>query len=242
MKPTEFWKNFNLGTELSIAGAFIYNGLRRFHELRQLNHTDEVFEVFYCLAIGLERLLKITVVLLEHHDSIDQEALEQSLRTHNHLDLIHRVRKHAPVNIGTLHNEFLGLLSTFYKTFRYDRFSLNSVMDLDKEREALRAFLNKHLQVEIPSNALFGISNDVRYKNFIRKTVLKISKALYEIVEDRSIHIRDSSWLQGENRISERGGYFFRRYSMEGTADLLYEHEIYIWISKFPSRNFASRV
>ena len=25
--PTEFWKNFRLGSELSISGNFIYNGL-----------------------------------------------------------------------------------------------------------------------------------------------------------------------------------------------------------------------
>jgi len=65
MKPTEFWENFNLGEEVSISGAFIYNGLRRFHELKNLDYTDEVFEVFYYLSVGLERLLKIAVVLLE---------------------------------------------------------------------------------------------------------------------------------------------------------------------------------
>jgi hypothetical protein len=45
MKPTEFWKNFELGEELSVSGAFIYNGPRRFHELHKLDHTDEIFEV-----------------------------------------------------------------------------------------------------------------------------------------------------------------------------------------------------
>ena len=47
MKPEEAWKNFNLGQEVSISGAFIYNGLRRFHEMRILDHTDEIFEVLY---------------------------------------------------------------------------------------------------------------------------------------------------------------------------------------------------
>jgi outer membrane receptor protein involved in Fe transport len=43
MKHTEFWKNFRLGEELSVSGAFIYNGLRRFHELKKLDHTDDLF-------------------------------------------------------------------------------------------------------------------------------------------------------------------------------------------------------
>ncbi len=49
MNPAEFWKNFRLGEELSISGAFTYNGLRRFYELRKLDQSDEIFEVFYNL-------------------------------------------------------------------------------------------------------------------------------------------------------------------------------------------------
>lgn len=87
MKPTEFWKNFKLGEELSVSGTFIYNGLRRFYQLRKLDNPDELFEVFYNLSVGLERLLKIVVVLLEHSDGEDQTAFEKSLITHNHQNL-----------------------------------------------------------------------------------------------------------------------------------------------------------
>jgi len=66
MNTGEFWKNFNLGDELHIAGVFIYNRLRRFSRMRALNYSDEIFEVLYDLAVGLERLLKITVVFVEH--------------------------------------------------------------------------------------------------------------------------------------------------------------------------------
>jgi hypothetical protein len=76
MKRTQAWKNFNLGQELSVSGAFIYNGLRRFHEMRVLDNTDEIFEVLYNFAVGLERLLKIAVVLLEHNETTDQDELE----------------------------------------------------------------------------------------------------------------------------------------------------------------------
>jgi hypothetical protein len=71
-----------MGEELHTAGAFIYNGLRRFHELNRLDNPDELFEFLYALSVGLERLLKIAVVLYEHTDAADQVALEQSLITH----------------------------------------------------------------------------------------------------------------------------------------------------------------
>lgn len=55
MNRDEVWKNFDLGQEVAVAGASIYNGLRRFHEMQTLNHTDEVFEFLYGLAVGIER-------------------------------------------------------------------------------------------------------------------------------------------------------------------------------------------
>src|SRR5437868_2212062 len=35
MKPVDFWKNFKLGEELSVSGTFLYNGVRRFQELKK---------------------------------------------------------------------------------------------------------------------------------------------------------------------------------------------------------------
>lgn len=187
MRRTEAWKNFNLGQELSISGAFIYNGLRRFYEMQVLDNTDEIFEVLYNLAVGLERLLKIVVVLVEHDDAIDQDALEKSLITHNHLDLLQRVKQRTKINLGAAHNEFLGILGTFYKALRYDRYSIASVYDQDKERDALYRFLSKNLQVSIERRSpLFAIPNDSRYKDYIRNIVTKISSVLYEVVRTRA--------------------------------------------------------
>lgn len=187
MKPTQFWKNFKLGEEVSVSGAFIYNGMRRFHEMQKLDYTDEVFEVLYNLSVGFERLLKIAVVLLEHDEAIDQEGLEKSLITHNHLELLSRVKKHVPVNLASPHNDLLSLLGTFYKSLRYDRFSLSSIYDSKREMEALCDLLSKHLKVDIRRNTpLLGTENEDGYRRFIRGTVLKLSTTLYEVVKNRA--------------------------------------------------------
>lgn len=187
MKPTDLWKNFKLGEEISISGMFIYNGLRRYHEMQQLDFTDEVFEFLYNLSVGFERLLKIAVVLFEHNESIDQEKLEKSLITHSHLVLLVRLKKHIEVNFSPPQIDLLSLLGKFYKSFRYDRFSLSSVYDGKKEREALCGLLSKHLAVQIhkePSH--FGTANEDRYRKFIRKHTIKISRILYAIIRDRA--------------------------------------------------------
>src|SRR3546814_6147992 len=82
MSRSELWKNFRLGEELDVTGTFIYNGLRRFHELHKLDYSADLFEVFYQLSVGIERLMKIALVLLEHDDANDQDALEKIGREH----------------------------------------------------------------------------------------------------------------------------------------------------------------
>lgn len=187
MIPSDFWKNFRLGEELHISGMFIYNGLRRFHELRKLDFADELFEFLYDLSVGLERLLKIGVVLYEHTENTDQDELEKSLITHTHLDLLARLHKKAELNLGTCHHDFLNLLSTFYKSLRYDRFALISAYEGKKEANAIRGLLVKHLQAEFPDGDSFlGTDNNNRYRKFIRRTVLKIAKELYRVIEDRA--------------------------------------------------------
>lgn len=200
MNPAEFWKNFRLGEELSISGAFIYNGLRRFYELRKLDHPDEIFEVLYNLSVGIERLLKIAVVLLEHADSEDQEALEQSLITHNHLDLLRRIRRHCQINLASPHNELLTLLATFYKSHRYDRFSISSINDLAKEKDGLCSYIGKHLKVDFPdSDSLFGTPNEGRYKKFLRKVVQTICRSIYDVVraQARNLNLYTYELRQG---------------------------------------------
>jgi len=60
-----------LGKEIEIACGFIYDGLRNLHEMESLHYDTEIFSVLYNLAVGLERLLKVTVVLVEFDKNTD---------------------------------------------------------------------------------------------------------------------------------------------------------------------------
>lgn len=190
MNPSDFWKNYLLGEEIHISGTFIYNGLRRFHELRKLDFADELFEFLYELSVGLERLLKTAVVLYEHTEATEQKELEKSLITHNHLDLVTRLRKHVELKLGTTHNDLLSLFGTFYKSLRYDRFTLTSVYEGKKEAKAIRGLLVKHLQAEfLDEDSFLGTDNDDQYRKFIRRTVLKIAREVYRAIEVRARQI-----------------------------------------------------
>lgn len=187
MRADEFWKNFNLNTELDVAGRFIYDGLYAFHLMETFTREEDAFEVLYSVAVGVERLIKIALILSDHDKSTDQEAFERELITHSHQDLLHRLTVKHPINLGTVHHDFIAILATFYKSRRYGRYSLDSVKAPAKEREELIVFLEKHLCIEIDVTTMFGVTrNDLKIRKFFGKVISKIALPIYEIIREEA--------------------------------------------------------
>ena len=187
MRPDEYWKNFNLGTELDIAGRFLFNGLQAFHEMSHFAAEEDAFEFLYGVAVGLERLLKIAVILTEHDKVVDQAEFESGLITHSHQELIKRLKENHEINLAGVHNEFIGILSTFYKSHRYGRYSLNSVHAPARERDDLISFLEKHLRTEIDIQGMFTVTrNERRHKKFVGKVISKIVIPIFRIVKNEA--------------------------------------------------------
>ncbi|MAR72042.1 hypothetical protein [Halomonas sp.] len=187
MKPDMWWKNFGLGMELDASGTFIYNGLKSFDELEGLNHAVDIFEVLYNLSIGIERLFKVAIILIEHNDSVSIEVFEESLMTHNTMDLANRVNNHIELNYSGVHKEFLSLLSKFYKTHRYGRFSFSSVPNIDAEKTLFLEYIHKHLNINIDDQGPFSyIHNTDQIKRFLGKIVKRISGTLFDIIDNKA--------------------------------------------------------
>lgn len=183
---SEAWKNFDLGQELAVSGAFIFNGLRTFHDMETLGNTDEVFEFLYNVAVGFERLIKVAVILIEHDDTRDQREFEISLLTHNHLDLLRRVTAQQDLKLARPHHRFLKLLTTFYSTHRYDRYVLGVGWEPDKERTGLTELLETNLNIELETSDLFAVQNTPRYRRHIGAIACKIARALFGVVRERA--------------------------------------------------------
>lgn len=183
MTPEEWWKNFALGVELDVAGTFIYNGIRALDELQSFQHSVDTFEILYNLSVGIERLLKVAIVLIEHDATSDMEALEKSLLSHNTIELANRVEANAALKLAGVQKEFLNLLSRFYKTHRYGRFLLSSVPNIDVEKRELLMFLDKHLGLTLSSYSEFDfIENTDKIRKFLGRIVQKISSAVFDII------------------------------------------------------------
>lgn len=187
MDEIEFWKNFNMGIELNVAGSFIYDGLLAFDEMETFYFEHEVFSFLYNISVGIERLEKIAITLIEHQPNINQEEFERSLITHNHIDLFKRIEEKKKICVGTTHYKFLSLLTSFYKSMRYDRYSLKDVRDYDKEKKALIKYIFIEELKKPYSEEMFQVTtNEDNIKNFIGNVVGKISSQLYDIISEES--------------------------------------------------------
>lgn len=184
--PEYFWKNFRLGTELQVSGSFIYNALYFFDQMECFNNEEEIFEFLYNLSVGVERLEKIAIILLEHDTSTNQEDFEKTLITHSHSDLIDRIKKKKNLNLSKCHNKLIQLLSNFYKSMRYGRFNLSSVYQPNQDALKFIEFVQSELNIEIKTDMILATANDDRIKKFIGKTVGRIVSKLYSIVKDEA--------------------------------------------------------
>jgi hypothetical protein len=185
MTPTQFWQNFKLGQEQEIAANFIYDGLKILHDTETLGQETDVFPVLYNLSIGLERLSKVAIILIEFRDEVNVEKFEKSLKTHEHLRLIEKVTKATTITLDPVHIELLELLSVFYNTQRYDRLSLQSLTVFSKDKKAFLDFLHKHLGIDIKEeSSIFYVENSIEIKRFIGKIVKDITIALYKVIQE----------------------------------------------------------
>lgn len=180
--PEIFWKNFRLGTELQISGSFIYNALSILDQMETFYYEAECFEFLYNISVGIERLMKIAIILIEHDENVNQKIFETNLITHNHLELFKRIEKNRAIISGTQHNKFLALLVKFYKSARYDRYNIKSVYHPINDRVSLINYISEELKIEIKIGLPFSTGIDNKIRKFLGNIISKISLQLYEII------------------------------------------------------------
>lgn len=188
-EPNYFWKNFRLGTELQISGSFIYNALSTLENMQTFFYEEECFEFLYNISIGLERLQKIAVILIEHDENQSQQDFEKSLITHNHFVLLDRIKKKRKLNLGKQHNKFFALLDNFYNSVRYDRYSLSSVYLPPQDQRGLIEFISTELKIEIKTGLPFSTGVTPNIKKFIGNIIGKIATQLYEVIRTEAYRL-----------------------------------------------------
>lgn len=73
---------------------------------------------------------------------------------------------------------------------RYDRFSIESVYEPNKDAARFIDFIQKELDIEVKTGMFLPTLNDTKIKNFIGGVVGKITLLLYRIIHDESSNQR----------------------------------------------------
>ncbi|EOT24175.1 hypothetical protein C805_02387 [Eubacterium sp. 14-2] len=114
--PDKLWnyKNFNMVTELDIAGEFIYDGVHMLNQIEVINQDSMLFSFLYHVSVGIERLQKIVLVLWEKVELDTHEEFEKSLITHSHIALNERICRNWNFHNAIPCQVFLNFLSIFF--------------------------------------------------------------------------------------------------------------------------------
>lgn len=192
MNPDLWFKNFNMVIELDVAGEFIFNGIQEIYQTTFFRNDANTFVMLYNLSVGIERLQKIVVTLLEYNSEIGKENFEAHLKNmgHNHISLRDNIAKLAKEGkykntpkFSTRENEFFELLSRFYSDNRYMRFEV--YQKTDGEVQLLNDYLEKHAKLDknIVDDSIM-VNDSV--KRVLGKVISSIAQKYYSLVKEGS--------------------------------------------------------
>ena len=96
MLVDEIWdfKSINMGRELEISGEFIYESAKKTMSITGLNNQYEINIILYTGAVGIERLQKIYLCLVQQNPN-DKYSVPKCLMGHNHLELEKEIEKYT---------------------------------------------------------------------------------------------------------------------------------------------------
>jgi len=182
----ELYKNFNMGTEIDIAGIFIYDGIKELERIVSFSYESEIFSFLYHISVGIERLQKVLLVMLEERTEDCFRDFEDSLRTHNHIQLHDRIKKECNITLSPREYSFLNVLSSFYMHYRYDRFMLNGSYDADKE--LLCNFIKAHFSSDNIKRNFFtdDVINTLYTKEFFGRIIGAITRKYYSEIKSQA--------------------------------------------------------
>lgn len=183
----EIWdfKSFNMGSELEIAGEFIYDSAKKCMYVSGLNNTYEINIILYTGAVGIERLQKIYLCLLAH-DPTDLGSLPQCLKRHNHTELQREIDKCSKKKLSKNAVSLLGLFEGYYNSFRYANFKQGQ--HRDDLRKLFIGFL-KRINGKFDFDEPCAAVQFEEFKRFYINELGKMAAHLYTLIREKAVEL-----------------------------------------------------
>ena len=113
MNTLQYFKNFNIGQEIDLAGTFAYNALTILNSERNIYQNDQIFMFLYNAAVSIERIQKCVLFLYGSYDLSDIEAFALELKIHSQPALQSKINVHTKKKLSEEQNALLDLLKDF---------------------------------------------------------------------------------------------------------------------------------
>lgn len=176
-----------MAREVDLSGEFIYAGLEKFNSMKSLDEPSESFFVLYHLAVGVERLQKVLIVLLEDVRPQEIDSFLETIKKHNHRELATMIKRYIKIDFSKEQNAFLNMLADFYENHRYDKYNYYSydLRKLNDLSEYLKKNYNDYNSSYSELSERYLINCDI--KEFIGRIVGRIGQKYYGAIRDTSI-------------------------------------------------------
>lgn len=174
-----------MANELDVAGEFIYAAIDIFNKMNNFDQVGDNFFLYH-LAVGIERVQKILLVIINDVERDEIEDFLEKIKSHNHIMLHGKIKEKVNISFSKEQNDLLNLLSEFYNAERYARFNFFSYNF--KDRDLLTEYVQKYCK-----NISFDYSlckkiplNTDEVKEFFGRVIGRLCQKYYKLIEEES--------------------------------------------------------
>lgn len=210
------------GQEVDVAYFdYLFAEIQPINQLDSFWNESDIFYILYTASVGIERLQKVLLVLSEDITEENIGDFEETLITHSHQDLHKRIQDQIGLSFNSNQNKLLTMLTSFYKSCRYDRFTFGD--SYQKEKDLLIEYPASGLNCEIIADSFVGNTpNNRRFKKYYCKNLGSIASAYHSWISRKAREQNICTYELPYN--SSAGKIFLSRYE-DGTYYKLFEQE-----------------
>lgn len=185
MNRVEYFRNFNIGEEINLAGSFAYNAISILNTTQDIYQNDQLFLFLYNAAVGVERMQKCVLFMYGDYDESTINQFTEKLKSHGHQKLHDIIIYYTGLKLPKDQNALLLLLQDYYAQGRYSNFSFTNDYDYKSHFEDYVKICYGESMVEYD---IFGENTFVteKAKEYIGRTLGKLLNSYYELVRKKA--------------------------------------------------------
>ncbi|EGJ47910.1 hypothetical protein HMPREF0866_00864 [Ruminococcaceae bacterium D16] len=185
MTELEYFKNFNLGKEIDLAGTFAYNALSILNTTQDVYLNDQIFMFLYNASVSVERMQKCVLFMYGNYNGAGIEQFAETIKIHNHRTLQSKIKEYTEKKLCEEQNALLILLRDFYVDGRYSNYSIDGAYNY---KSALENFVKQYYDASMVKTHFFTkdtyISEEAKER--IGRTLGKLLCYYYDLIKEKA--------------------------------------------------------